>query len=126
MQHTVTSSTKSSLLLATSTSAPDCTTSSADTMRANVGAPACAMLLRTTLTSVASVGSPLISDLRFPSVVSESDGTDHDGLRSFKFWWYLGLTLGAGINSWWKCPRLNSGPSCARQIPSSHSFSSKD
>lgn len=64
------SSTKSSLLLATSTLALGCTISYAAMMRASVEVPACAMLLPTMPTSVASVVFPLISELTFHSVVS--------------------------------------------------------
>ena len=70
MQHTVMLSTRSSLLLATSTLALGSTISCAATMHASVEAPACAMLLPTMPTSVASVAFPSISELRFHSVVS--------------------------------------------------------
>lgn len=70
MRRTAMPSTKSSLLLATSTLAPGSTTSCAAMMHASVGAPACAMPLPTMPTSVANVVCPSTSELRFHSVVS--------------------------------------------------------
>lgn len=70
MHLTVISSIKKFLLLAMRTSAQDYTTSSAALRRANAEAAVCVTLWHTTLTSVASTGWSLTSDLIFLTVVS--------------------------------------------------------
>lgn len=77
MHLTVISSIKTFLLPAMPTSAQDYTTSYAASTRANVEAAACVMLWRTMLTSVASTGLSLTSDLIFLTVVSNVCRTEY-------------------------------------------------
>jgi len=92
---------KKFLLPATPTSVQDYTTSYAASTRANVEAAVCVMLWHTMLTSVASTGSLLTSDLVFLTVVSNISRMEYL-LEMYKIYKYhllhkiQGLTFFAG------------------------------